>query len=98
VFNQPPNLQKALYNYRYFSPSDINGNFVPGTFGYHEKYTVSIGNQQSNIIIRNLQNDLSVYSGTPYLFVSTGSGKGSGFMYLSWIIVTYGVSYVMSVS
>ena len=32
------------------------------------------------------------------LFVSAGSGGGSGFMYLDWIIVTYGVPYVASVS
>jgi len=36
--------------------------------------------------------------GIPYLFVSAGSGGGSGFMYLNWIIVTYGVPYVVSVS
>jgi len=87
-----------LNKYQYFSPSDINGNFVLGTFGYQEKNTISISNQQSNIIIHNLQNNLSVYSGTPYLFVSTGSGSGSGFMYLNWIIVTYGVPHVLSIS
>jgi len=32
------------------------------------------------------------------LFVSSGSGGGPGFMYLDWIIVTYGVPYVVSVS
>jgi len=36
--------------------------------------------------------------GTPYLFVSAGSGGGSGYMYLDWVIVTYGVPYVASVS
>jgi len=46
----------------------------------------------------HLQDDASVYYGTPYLFVSAGSGGGSGFMYLNWIIVTYGVPYVVSVS
>ena len=50
------------------------------------------------IYIHHLQDDLSVYTGTPYLFVSAGSGAGSGFMYLDWIIVTYGVPYVVSVS
>jgi len=34
----------------------------------------------------------------PYLFISAGSGGGSGFMYLDWVIVTYGVPYVVSVS
>ena len=99
AFNQrEENYQKALYNYRYFSPNDINGNFVPGTFGYNEGYTVSTSNSQSNIVIDKLKDDLNVYAGIPYLFVSAGSGAGSGFMYLDWIIVTYGVPYVISVS
>ncbi len=58
----------------------------------------SIGNSQSNIIIDDLKNDLGVYSGIPYLFVSAGSGGGPGFMYLNWIIVTYGAPYVISIS
>jgi len=91
------NYQVALNNYNLFTPSDTNSNFIPGTFGYYEGYTGSIGNSQSNIIIRRLQDDLNVYSGTPYLFVSAGSGGGSGFMYLDWIIVTYGVPYIINV-
>jgi len=39
-----------------------------------------------------------VYAGNPYLFISAGSGGGSGFMYLNWIIVTCGVPYIISVS
>ena len=42
--------------------------------------------------------DANVYEGTPYLFVSAGSGGGSGYMYLDWVIVTYGVPYVVSIS
>ena len=91
------NYQKALNNYNLFTPSDTNSNFIPGTFGYYEGYTGSIGNSQYNIIIRRLQDDLNVYSGTPYLFVSAGSGGGSGFIYLDWIIVTYGVPYIINV-
>ena len=91
------NYQKALNNYNLFTPSDTNSNFIPGTFGYYEGYTGSIGNSQYNIIIRRLQDDLNVYSGTPYLFVSAGSGGGSGFMYLDWIIVIYGVPYIINV-
>jgi len=91
AFNQPVNSQVALYRYHQFYPTSqyINNNFVPGTFGYKEEY---------NVVIHKLQDDLSVYSGTPYLFVSAGSGAGPGFMYLDWIIVTYGVPYVVSVS
>jgi hypothetical protein len=90
------NYQKALNNYNKFTYSDVNSNFVPGTFGYKEEYN----NLQSNqfFTINALQDNASVYDGNPYLFVSAGSGGGSGFMYLDWIIVTYGVPYVISVS
>jgi len=101
-FNE--NYQVALYNYHDFNYSDVNSNFVPGTFGSREdvlgeEATVG-GITQSNIIvpIHHLQDDLSAYDGTPCLFVSAGSGTGYGFMYLDWIIVTYGVPYVVSVS
>ena len=99
AFNQPVNSQIALYEYYEFYPTSqyINSNFVPGTFGYDEGYN-NQSNPSNNITINYLQDDLNVYSGTPYLFVSTGSGGGSGFMYLDWIIVTYGVPYVVSVS
>ena len=96
AFNQPPNRQRALYHYSGFTSSDVDTNFVPGTFGFKEKYN-SISQSQS-ITIHPLQDDISVYIGTPYLFVSAGSGGGSGYMYLDWIIVTYGVPYVGSVS
>jgi len=97
AFNQSNrNYQKALNSYYDFTPNDINGNFVPGTFGFKEEYNML--SQSPPFIIHPLQDDVSVYVGTPYLFVSAGSGGGSGFMYLDWIIVTYGVPYVMSVS
>jgi len=85
--------QEALNNYQYFTYYDVNSNFIPGTFGYNEQY-----NGQSNITIGPLQDEANLYAGTPYLFVSAGSGGGSGFMYLDWIIVTYGVPYVVNVS
>jgi hypothetical protein len=96
AFNQPRNLQRALYNYYDFTPNNINGNFVPGTFGYDEQYN----NLQSNTFftINYLQDNPNVYNGNPYLFISAGSGGGSGYMYLDWVIVTYGVPYVASVS
>jgi len=86
----------ALYNYD-FTPNDTNGNFVPGTFGYNEQYNDQ-SNPSNSITINYLQDDASVYAGTPYLFISAGSGGGSGFMYLDWIIVTYGVPYVVNAS
>jgi len=95
AFNQSNvNYQKALYGYLPFISDNTNSNFVPGTFGYAEEY-----NTPSQLFYINyLQDDASVYAGTPYLFVSAGSGGGSGYMYLDWIIVTYGVPYVINVS
>jgi len=94
AFNQPANPQRALYNYYYFTSNDINGNFIPGTFGSFEEYN-NIGERfRVGYLVDNLNN----YDGNPYLFVSAGSGGGSGFMYLDWVIVTYGVPYVVSVS
>jgi len=97
AFNQSNrNYQKALYNYYDFTPNDTNSNFIPGTFGFKEEYNML--SQSPPFIIHPLQDDANVYVGTPYLFVSAGSGGGSGFMYLDWIIVTYGVPYVISAS
>ena len=96
AFNQPANPQEALNKYGLFLSSEVNSNtFVPGTFGYDEEYSTLL---QSNFYINFLKDELNSYSGTPYLFISAGSGGGSGFMYLDWIIVTYGVPYVMSIS
>ena len=98
AFNQTNrNYQEALNNYQQFTYGDVNSNFIPGTFGYYEEY-IDNSNPSNSITIHYLQDDVSVYSGTPYLFVSAGSGGGSGFMYLDWIIVTYGVPYVISLS
>jgi hypothetical protein len=88
------NYQRALNEYHKFTYSEINGNFVPGTFGYAEEYN----NNGERFFINYLTGNLDNYMETPYLFVSTGSGGGSGFMYLDWIIVTYGVPYVLSIS
>ena len=83
-----------MYHYSGFTSSDVDANFIPGTFGYEETYNTL----SQSFYINYLQDDASVYAGTPYLFVSAGSGGGSGFMYLDWVIVTYGVPYVISVS
>jgi len=93
AFNQPVNYQRTLINYYYFTPNDTNGNFVPGTFGSFEEY-----NNGERFRVRHLVDNLNNYVGIPYLFISTGSGGGSGFMYLNWIIATYGVPYIISVS
>jgi hypothetical protein len=91
------NYQRALNKYLPFTSGDINNNFIPGTFGYSEEYE-NLGNSQPWFIINHLQDNLDVYYGQPYLFVSAGSGGGSGFMYLDWVIVTYGVPYVLNIS
>ena len=93
-FNQPNrNYQKALNNYNLFTPNDTDSNFIPGTFGYGEQY-----NSLSQSITIDYLQDANYYDGNPYLFISAGSGGGSGFMYLDWIIVTYGVPYVIGIS
>jgi len=98
AFNQSnPNYQKALNNYNKFTYSDVNSNFVPGTFGYKEEY-IDNTNPSNSITIHYLQDIASVYDANPYLFISAGSGGGSGFMYLDWVIVTYGVPYIISLS
>ncbi len=82
-----------MYSYLPFTHSEVDSNFVPGTFELKEYYVSLL----QSLTINHLQDDVSVYVGNPYLFVSTGSGNGPGFMYLNWIIVTYGVPYVISI-
>ena len=94
AFNQPANPQEALNNYNGFTYNEVNSNFVSGTFGYYEYYA----SLSQSLTISYLQDEASAYNGNPYLFVSAGSGGGSGYMYLDWVIVTYGVPYVASVS
>jgi hypothetical protein len=98
AFNQPYNSQNALFRYSRFTYNDVNNNFIPGTFGYQEEYNSQGSNLGNSITINYLQDDGNYYDGTPCLFISAGSGGGSGYMYLDWVIVTYGVPYVASVS
>jgi len=88
------NYQVALNKYVRFTSGNVNDNFITGTFGYKEEYN-KIGEK---FFISSLIDSINNYIGAPYLFVSAGSGGGSGFMYLNWIIVTYGVPYVVNVS
>ena len=94
AFNQSYNYQLALYKYHLFAFDNVNSNFIPGSFGYDEEYN-KIGER---FFVNYLTGNLDNYIGTPYLFISAGSGGGSGFMYLNWIIVTYGVPYIISIS
>jgi hypothetical protein len=95
AFNQSKrNYQNALYRYLSFTYSEVDSNFINGTFGYAETYNSNEG----QFYIRKLMENSNNYVGTPYLFISAGSGGGPGFMYLDWIIVTYGIPYVVSIS
>jgi len=94
AFNQSYNYQLALYKYHLFAFDNVNSNFIPGSFGYDEEYN-KIGER---FFVKYLTDSISNYMGILYLFVSAGSGGGSGFMYLNWIIVTYGVPYVINIS
>ena len=89
------NYQVALNKYTEFTYRDVNNDFVPGSFGSREEYN---NNNGERFFINYLTDNLDNYTGTPYLFISAGSGGGSGFAYLDWIIVAYGVPYVVSVS
>ena len=88
-----------MNKYQPFTWDDINSNnFIAGTFGYQEQYNDQ-SNPSNSITINYLEDNLNAYaSGNPYLFISAGSGGGSGYMYLDWVIVTYGVPYVASLS
>ena len=88
------NYQVALYGYSQFTYGNVNSNFINGTFGYQEGYN----SLSQSLYISYLQDYANYYDENPYLFISAGSGGGSGFMYLDWVIVTYGVPYVASVS
>jgi len=66
AFNQPnKNHKAALNNYNYFTYGEVNSKFVPGTFGYEERYNDN-SNPSNSITINYLQDDASVYIGTPY--------------------------------
>ena len=71
-------LKRALYRYLPFTYSSTNDNFVLVTFGSEEYYS----NPLQSLTINYLQDDASIYAGTPYLFISAGYGGGPGFMYL----------------
>ena len=66
--------------------------FINGTFGYREVYP------QTSPISYLLVDSINNYeNGQFYLLISAGSGGGNGFMYLSWVIVTFGVPYEVKV-
>ena len=69
--------------------NNLPAEFINGTFGYREKYE-NIPSINYLIISGN-------YYQQPYLFISTGSGGGNGYMYLDWVFVTFGVPYEVTV-
>ena len=62
------NYQKALNSYYDFTPNDINGNFVPGTFGFKEEYNML--SQSPPFIIHPLQDDASICRNTLFVCFS----------------------------
>ena len=78
--------KRGALTYGFLSPE-----FISGTFGYQEVYNSILPIQP---FIENTNN----YNGYPYLFISAGSGGGNGYMYLNWIIATFGVPYEIIVT
>ncbi len=74
---------------KYQAPLLLSSEFINGTFGYSEIY--------ENIPINYIVEDTNNYQNQPYLFISTGSGGGAGYMYLNWIAATFGVPYELVV-
>ncbi|WP_243675250.1 hypothetical protein [Vulcanisaeta distributa] len=66
--------------------NSLRKGFINGTFGYTEQY-------ENLPYISYLTEDADNYQSQPYLFVSTGSGGGNGYMYLNWMIATFGIPY-----
>jgi len=65
AFNQSNrNYQVALYKYFAFTFSDINGNFVPGTFGYAEEYN----NNGERFFINYLTDNRDNYGNSPFIY------------------------------
>ena len=56
AFNQPINYQAPLYKYTEFTYSDVNNDFVPGTFGYEETYNSNEGPFYIRKLIDNSDN------------------------------------------
>jgi len=56
AFNQPINYQASLYKYTEFTYSDVNNDFVPGTFGYEETYNSNEGPFYIRKLIDNSDN------------------------------------------
>jgi hypothetical protein len=86
-----------LSRYSSFTYGNVDSNFIYGTFGYAERYKDN-NNPFNSLIMDYLRDDLKVYIGTPHLFISAGSGSGPGFIYLNWIVVTYGIPYIVGIS
>jgi hypothetical protein len=98
AFNQPPNPQETLNEHSNFTPNETSSNFDPELLVIMKNILPVQVIRNLTLIIHYLQDEASVYVRTPCLFISAGSGGGSGFMYLDWIIVTYGVPYIISIS
>ncbi len=77
----------ALNNYQEIN---LQNGFIDGTFGYKENYPNA---PTIEPLIENITN----YLNQPYIFIASGSGGGFGYMYLDWVIATFGVPYELTV-
>ncbi|ADN49965.1 hypothetical protein [Vulcanisaeta distributa] len=91
AFEAEGNVTLNLYNT--IDYNSLKSEFINGTFGYNERYYSFVIGQENTINEPPLVEEIANYIDTPYLFISTGSGGGDGYMYLNWIIATFGVPY-----
>ncbi len=80
----------ALKKYPPITYLDLSDNFIPGTFGYQEEY-------EERKIDKPLVEKITYYRGQPYIFISAGSGGSVGYMYLNWVIGTFGIPYEITI-
>ncbi|MGC9106140.1 MAG: hypothetical protein ACP5HQ_06965 [Thermoprotei archaeon] len=79
-----------------YPSSNFPSSFINGTFRYAEAYKDNNGNIYT--IQNPLVENINYYQqGQPYVFISAGSGGGSGYMYLDWVIGTFGVPYEITI-
>ncbi|MGC9149163.1 MAG: hypothetical protein ACP5GI_06965 [Sulfolobales archaeon] len=73
-----------------YPSSDFPTSFINGTFGYQEEY-------KKRKIDKPLVEKITYYLGQPYIFISAGSGGSVGYMYLNWVIGTFGIPYEITI-
>ncbi|BBL45219.1 hypothetical protein MJ1_0040 [Nanobdella aerobiophila] len=68
--------------------NSLPNGFISGTFGYME-YCQGVYNRYiDNLVINNFGNQ-------PFIYFSAGDGGGTSYIYLDWLISSFGVPYVV---